>query len=71
MMKYVLPNINAQLEQLEKFLASKRDLAIQYKEFFVTNSINFIEEPKSNYWLQAVLLNDVNELYKQDLFGNL
>ena len=66
---YRLPNINAallvaQLEQLEKFLASKRDLAIKYKEFFTTNNINFIAEPKdskSNYWLQAVLLNDVNQ----------
>ena len=66
---YRLPNINAallvaQLEQLEKFLISKRELAIKYKEFFTTNNINFIAEPKdskSNYWLQAVLLNDVNQ----------
>lgn len=66
---YRLPNINAallvaQLEQLEKFLASKRDLAIKYKEFFATNDITFIEELrecKSNYWLQAVLLNDLNQ----------
>ena len=66
---YRLPNINAallvaQLEQLEKFLASKRNLAIKYKEFFTTNNINFIIEPKdskSNYWLQAVLLNDENQ----------
>ena len=66
---YRLPNINAallvaQLEQLKKFLASKRDLAIKYKEFFLNNSINFIEEPKeckSNYWLQAILLNDIDQ----------
>jgi len=66
---YRLPNINAallvaQLEQLEKFLASKRDLAIEYKEFFVNENITFIAEPKeckSNYWLQAVLLNDLNQ----------
>jgi len=66
---YRLPNINAallvaQLEQLEKFLVSKRDLATQYTEFFANENITFIEEPKeckSNYWLQAVLLNDVNQ----------
>jgi aminotransferase in exopolysaccharide biosynthesis len=66
---YRLPNINAallvaQLEQLENFLSSKRDLAIQYKDFFANENITFIEEPKeckSNYWLQAVLLNDVNQ----------
>ena len=66
---YRLPNINAallvaQLEQLEKFLVSKRELAKIYKEFFLQNSIKFIEEPensKSNYWLQAVLLEDVKQ----------
>lgn len=62
---YRLPNINAallvaQLEQLDKFLKSKRDLATNYKYFFTNEDMNFIEEPKnskSNYWLQAVLLN--------------
>jgi aminotransferase in exopolysaccharide biosynthesis len=66
---YRLPNINAallvaQLEQLEKFLASKRDLATKYKELFANENITFIEEPKnskSNYWLQAVLLNDITQ----------
>ncbi|MCT7616612.1 LegC family aminotransferase [Aliarcobacter butzleri] len=66
---YRLPNINAallvaQLEQLEKFLVSKRELAKIYDEFFSSNSIKFIEESensKSNYWLQAVLLNDINQ----------
>lgn len=66
---YRLPNINAallvaQLEQLDKFLSSKRDLSIQYKDFFANENITFIEEPKeckSNYWLQAVLLNDINQ----------
>ena len=63
---YRLPNINAallvaQLEQLTRFLEAKRKLSLKYKEFFSSNNINFIEEPtnsKSNYWLQAVLLND-------------
>lgn len=70
---YRLPNINAallvaQLEQLEKFLVSKRELAKIYEEFFSLNSIKFIKEPensKSNYWLQAVLLDD---LKKRDEF---
>ncbi|AXH14485.1 aminotransferase DegT [Malaciobacter mytili LMG 24559] len=65
---YRLPNINAallvaQLEQLEKFLASKRDLAIKYKEFFLANNITFVMEQKdskSNYWLQAILLDNIN-----------
>lgn len=66
---YRLPNINAallvaQLEHLEKFLVSKRELAKIYDEFFSLNNIKFIKEPensKSNYWLQAVFLNDINQ----------
>lgn len=66
---YRLPNINAallvaQLEQLEKFLVSKRELAKIYDEFFSSNSIKFIKESensKSNYWLQAILLNDIKQ----------
>lgn len=66
---YRLPNINAallvaQLEQLEKFLVSKRELAKIYEEFFSSNSIKFIKESensKSNYWLQAVLLDDLKQ----------
>jgi len=64
---YRMPNLNAallvaQLEQLNKFVDSKRELALKYKEFFSTNKeIDFIEEPKyskSNYWLQALLVKD-------------
>ncbi len=63
---YRLPNINAallvaQLEQLEKFLESKRELSKIYQEFFSNLDIDFIEEPedsKSNYWLQAIRLKD-------------
>lgn len=66
---YRLPNINAallvaQLENLDSFLSSKRELADIYKEFFSHEDIKFIEEPKdssSNYWLQAVLLQDVTK----------
>jgi len=45
-------------------VVSKRDLSIKYKEFFALNNVNFITEPKdskSNYWLQAVLLDDENQ----------
>ena len=66
---YRLPNINAallvaQMENLKRFLDSKRELALTYEEFFETVNVDFIKEPKdskSNYWLQAVLLKDVNQ----------
>ena len=66
---YRLPNINAallvaQLEQLDKFLKNKRDLAQNYEDFFdKIESIDFVKElnsSKSNYWLQAVILKDLN-----------
>jgi aminotransferase in exopolysaccharide biosynthesis len=71
---YRMPNLNAallvaQLEQLDKFIESKRELALKYEEFFAKyNDIDFIKEPdnsKSNYWLQAILLDD---LEKRDYF---
>jgi aminotransferase in exopolysaccharide biosynthesis len=66
---YRMPNINAalglaQLEQLEGFLLSKRQLAAQYKDFFEQLNIPFITEPtnsKSNYWLNAILFPGVKE----------
>ncbi|MDS1369862.1 LegC family aminotransferase [Aliarcobacter butzleri] len=75
---YRLPNINAallvaQLEQLERFLVSKRKLAKIYNEFFSLNSIKFIKEPEnsiSNYWLQGVLLHDLNQRDKFLEFTN-
>ncbi len=65
---YRMPNLNAallvaQLEQLDTFIKSKRDLALKYDEFFKDiDGIDFIIEPynsSSNYWLQAVILKDV------------
>ena len=65
---YRMPNLNAallvaQLEQLDTFISSKRDLALKYKEFFKSDeNIDFIVEPsssKSNYWLQSVIVKDV------------
>lgn len=64
---YRMPNINAalgcaQLENLDKFVASKRQLALEYAEYFKNvEDIQFFTEPKdtfSNYWLQAVILKD-------------
>lgn len=63
---YRLPNINAalgcaQLESLPRLLESKRSIASAYAEFFSTSNINFVQEPdqaKSNYWLNALILED-------------
>ncbi|MGB3463889.1 MAG: LegC family aminotransferase [Cyclobacteriaceae bacterium] len=70
---YRMPNLNAamacaQLEQLTTFIENKRQLAESYKQFFSDHPITFREEPKnckSNYWLNAVELNDRAE---RDLF---
>ena len=66
---YRLPNLNAallvaQMEQLDGFLAAKRQLANEYEGFFADHHINWMKEPtnsKSNYWLQAIILNTVEQ----------
>lgn len=66
---YRLPNINsalgcAQMESLPEFLVKKRIVAKKYESFFAENSINFIAEPKNtkaNYWLNAVILENLEE----------
>lgn len=64
---YRLPNINAavgcaQLERLPDFVARKRRLADQYAAAFANvTGVTFFKEPagaKSNYWLNAILLDD-------------
>lgn len=64
---YRMPNLNAalacaQLENLDRFLADKRELAELYRSFFSTQStIDFIAEPegaRANYWLNTILLKD-------------
>lgn len=64
---YRMPNINAallvaQLEQLEEILLNKRKTANAYHDFLADKEgISFVQEPKdcaSNYWLNAVLLED-------------
>lgn len=60
---YRLPNLNAalgcaQLEQLPQFLASKRELAARYIDFFRNSDLRPIVEPegcRSNYWLNGVV----------------
>ncbi|MHC8396065.1 LegC family aminotransferase [Pseudomonas sp. LB3P93] len=60
---YRLPNLNAalgcaQLEQLEHFIASKRELASRYAQLFEGGDLQFVKEPegcRSNYWLNAVI----------------
>ncbi len=60
---YRLPNINAalgcaQLEQLEDFIACKRELANRYAEVLEGSELQFFKEPegcRSNYWLNAVI----------------
>ena len=67
---YRMPNLNAalllaQLEQLDTFLKSKRELALKYEAFFqVDDEIDFVKEPKdstSNYWLQSIIVKDSNK----------
>lgn len=62
---YRMPNINAalgcaQLEQLPEFLIKKRQLYSLYESKFQSiDGVRLISEPpwaKSNYWLQAILL---------------
>ena len=64
---YRMPNINAalgcaQLEHIEEYVASKRETAKAYEEFFKDiPEIEFFVEPentRSNYWLNAVILRD-------------
>jgi dTDP-4-amino-4,6-dideoxygalactose transaminase len=67
---YRMPNLNAalicaQLEQLDGYLADKREIAERYKEFFANIAdIDFVAEPEhshSNYWLNVVLTNGIEE----------
>ncbi len=61
---YRMPNLNAalacaQLEQLNGFIANKRELATKYATFFKDQGMKFREELKdtqANYWLMCVEL---------------
>ena len=66
---YRMPNLNAsllcaQLEMLSEFVSKKRELAANYEVFFKDIDIKFVSEPKeskSNYWLNTLLLGDLEE----------
>jgi dTDP-4-amino-4,6-dideoxygalactose transaminase len=49
-----------QIENLEFFVAEKRNLAAKYESFFANEPhMAFVKEPlhsRSNYWLQAIIL---------------
>lgn len=63
---YRLPNLNAalgcaQMEHLDGFLRSKREVAEMYQTFFAGKGVSFFSEPdqaRSNYWLNAIILED-------------
>lgn len=64
---YRMPNINAalgcaQLENLDRYIESKRGIAAAYARFFQDMpGVQFFTEPKgcrSNYWLNAIILED-------------
>ena len=64
---YRMPNINAalgcaQLEHIEEYVASKRETAKAYEEFFndIPDIEFFVDTPntRSNYWLNVVILKD-------------
>ena len=63
---YRMPNLNAplgcaQMEHLDGFLRSKREVAEMYRAFFTGREMTFFTEPdqaRSNYWLNAIILED-------------
>lgn len=72
---YRLPNLNAalgcaQLEQLPSFLERKRSLADKYRMAFQdVEGVTFFTEPsyaRSNYWLNAILLDAPAGLEERD-----
>lgn len=66
---YRMPNLNAalacaQLERLADFVRDKRELAKGYQLFFKENdfsSIKELDEAQSNYWLNTLILDDLDE----------
>lgn len=66
---YRMPNLNAalacaQLEQLASFVDNKRQLAALYHDFFDGKEVKHVwelENTRSNYWLNSILLKDKEE----------
>ena len=77
---YRLPNLNAalgcaQLEQLDGFLRRKRALAAAYdRAFAAVPGVQFAREPEgaaSNYWLNAILLDEAHAGSRDELLTAL
>ncbi|UPJ51959.1 LegC family aminotransferase [Bradyrhizobium sp. 200] len=77
---YRMPNINAalgcaQLERLPAMLQRKRQLATRYQQAFATlDGARFLSEPpgtSSNYWLNAIVLDENLAAYRDDVLGAL
>lgn len=75
-----MPNLNAalgcaQLEQLPSFIERKRQLALRYAEAFkATPGVRVFIEPRfarSNYWLNALLLDRPDEALRDRLLADL
>ncbi len=75
---YRLPNLNAalgcaQLEQLASFVERKRHLAETYRATFAGfTGLTFVSEPagtRSNYWLNAILLDPAEAHLRDDLLA--
>jgi len=73
---YRMPNLNAalgcaQLEQLTSILIAKRELFQRYQTAFVdVKGLKVITEPEqcqSNYWLQAIALDDANSNQRENI----
>ena len=66
---YRMPNLNAalgvaQVEELPNFIKQKRELASTYQDWCKQNDLNMIIEPKaakSNYWLNAIVLENISQ----------
>ncbi len=64
-----MPNLNAalgcaQMAQLPGFIETKRRIAERYREFFDSHGVTFVNEPaeaRSNYWLNAIILDSPEE----------
>ena len=77
---YRMPNLNAalgsaQLERLDEFVDRKRRLARRYREAFVNvEGVSVLTEPsgaRSNYWLNALILNEPDMKLRDDLLAAL
>jgi perosamine synthetase len=73
---YRMPNINAalgcaQLEQLPRFLAAKRELFHRYRAAFAAiRGVTLMQEPegcRSNYWLQTLLLDRADPVQHEQI----